>query len=87
MSKNRKAIKDHECILCHQVIKKGTEYRHQRITPWDHPDNEFFFDFKAHKECEKLWHKYGDDVDWMFPCDSGEWDELLEPERMEHEVE
>lgn len=63
----RKARKDHICTLCALKIESGTEYVYQRITPWDHPENESYGDYKAHPECDKFWSsEYGRKVDYEF---------------------
>ena len=40
-----------------------------RVTPWDHPDNESYSDYKTHIECDKAWLKVGRDYDYYFPDD------------------
>ena len=77
MAAIRTARKDHRCLLCEEIIPKGTKYGHQRITPWDHPDNECFFTYRAHTECDELWGKVGREWDWEFPDDPGLWKEML----------
>jgi len=51
-----KARKDHVCSLCFGVIPEGIDYINERVTPWDHANNEFFFTYKAHVGCDYLWH-------------------------------
>lgn len=66
----RTARKEHKCILCKRKIIKGEEYEYQRITPWDHAVNEYFFDYKAHKNCDRVWKSdIGALYDWEFPDD------------------
>lgn len=71
-----KARKDYKCTLCGLKIPRGEDYFYQRITPWDHPDNEIFSDFRAHKECEKLWQEIGESWDYLFPDPADFRDEL-----------
>lgn len=73
--KKRIARKRHSCSLCHETIEPTSKYQYERITPWDHPDNESYFDYKAHLNCHKLWMEDGGEwFDWNFPLDGGEWD-------------
>jgi hypothetical protein len=74
----RKARKEHICTLCQKVIKAGKQYEYQRLTPWDHSENEYFFDYKAHISCDTTWHKVGCDYDWVFPAGKYEWAEMTE---------
>lgn len=55
-----KARKDYTCDLCELLISKGSDYHYQRVTPWDHPANERFGDFRAHRYCYSVWVK----LDW-----------------------
>jgi hypothetical protein len=74
----RKANRKHICSLCHQTIKINTKYIYKRITPWDHIDNESFFDYKAHESCDTMWmQRIGITVDYVLPLDKYEWDEYL----------
>ena len=70
------ARKKHICTLCHRPILKGTRYIYETIKPWSHPDNESYSVYKAHLRCHKLWLDVGDGVDWIFPADNYEWDQL-----------
>jgi hypothetical protein len=71
--------KTHVCTLCHEVIPKDRFYIYHKVTPWDHPDNETFGVYKAHKKCNELWvNGVGEMVDYSFPSDGNEWEELLE---------
>lgn len=74
----RKARKDHICTLCFETIRAGGEYIYQRITPWDHSENEGFFNFKAHGGCYAMWDDVAQENDGMFPSDKGEWAEMID---------
>jgi hypothetical protein len=64
----RKARKPHLCTLCGERIEAGEHYHYTRVTPWDHPDNEGYFDYRAHEDCDAFWsEEYGVGVDWEFP--------------------
>jgi hypothetical protein len=76
-SVKRKAKKDHRCSLCALVIAAGDEYIYQRITPWDHAENDSFSDYKAHVDCDALWSDVGSDCDWMLPAGRQEWLESI----------
>lgn len=76
--KTVKARREHQCELCKLPIKKGESYYKERITPWDHPDNEGYFTFKAHDKCSDVWFAIGDDYDWRYPDDGGYWLETME---------
>ena len=69
-----KARKAHVCDLCFEKIEKGENYHRQDIMPWDHPDNECFFTFKAHVKCYEIWLVVGADYYWDFPPNKSEWD-------------
>ena len=71
-----KARKKHTCTLCHEHIEKGEDYVYATITIWDHPDNETFGTYKAHKDCDEIWNNgLGRERDWIFPDDKYEWAE------------
>ena len=72
------ARKDYRCDFCGEAIPKASEYFTQRITPWDHPDNEGFFTHRAHARCEEVWNLVGTSYDWEWDhgCES-EWKEIL----------
>lgn len=56
------------CDLCGLAIPLGTEYYYRRLTPWDHPENERYSDYRAHIECNEFWSSgWGLDHDWEFP--------------------
>jgi hypothetical protein len=74
----RKARKDHVCSLCFDAIRAGSEYFYQRVTPWDHSENDSFFNFKAHGGCYAIWDDIAQDNDGMLPSDKEEWDEMTE---------
>ena len=72
----RKARKEHRCTLCFEPIAKGTEYLYERVTPWLHPDNDGFSDYKVHKKCDKIFMKVGPDFDMFFPSDKSDWADM-----------
>jgi len=72
-----KARKDHRCSFCCEMITKGTRYICQRVTPWDHADNECFFTIKAHVECDSIWQQVGSEFDWQLPDGKIDWEEML----------
>lgn len=51
----RTARCEHHCDLCGRSIPVGHRYVHERLTPWDHPDNEGFYAFRAHVRCRDAW--------------------------------
>lgn len=59
-----KARKDYHCDLCHFLIRKDTLYHYQRVTPWEHPENESFGNYRAHNYCNALWSRIGQESDW-----------------------
>jgi hypothetical protein len=76
-----KARKKHMCTLCHESILKGENYIYNKITIWDHSENDTFGTYKAHNKCDDLWiNGIGKDMDWMFPTDKYEWNEELNHE-------
>lgn len=76
----RVARKQHWCTLCGQSIEVGEHYIYQRITPWDHPDNDGFFSYRAHEECNRFWvAEFAYDADGIFPIgDEGEFREYMQ---------
>lgn len=60
------------------MIQKGEVYEYVRVTPWDHQDNDDFFDYKAHVSCDEIWETVNHEVDGMLPRDAGEWEEMKE---------
>ena len=76
-AKLRVARKPHYCTLCGELISAGEHYVYQRITPWDHPDNDGFFSYRAHEECDRFWHaEYADSTERELPV--GTEDEFRE---------
>lgn len=73
----RKARKEHQCSLCFGKINPGDKYNYRRLTPWDHSENDCFFDYKAHLICNDTWNGLGDYCDWELPMNREEWLELL----------
>lgn len=51
----RLARREHHCDLCDRSIPSGHRYVDERLTPWDHPDNERFTTFRAHVRCRDAW--------------------------------
>ena len=82
MSDKRKARKDHQCTLCFKTIGAGETYIYRRITPWDHCDNDSFFDYKAHVECDNIWMENALDWDGCLPFDAVEWAEMIGAEEV-----
>lgn len=74
------ARKPHVCTLCDLTIPPGADYIYERITPWDHPDNERYFTFKAHRVCERAWRDADELNDGLLPTAGWEflWDFLGE---------
>ena len=72
----RVARKRHVCTLCGLPIAPLTRYFYQRITPWDHPENETYFDFKAHPRCESVWQSVAHESDGILPEPTDFWDDL-----------
>ena len=70
----RHSQKIHTCTLCEEDIPANAMYMYARITPWDHPENECFMDYKTHLHCDELWKEYGGEFDWIFP-EPYEWRE------------
>ncbi len=65
--KFRTARKEHFCTFCELPIFRFTQYHWERITPWDHADNETFSTMRAHLWCIKRWDRVGDLYEWNFP--------------------
>ena len=68
----RKARKQHICSLCDQPIQQGEHYRHARLGPMHHPENEGFFSYRAHEECHRYWWDVVDPDDGFLPQEP--WD-------------
>lgn len=68
-TERRKARKEHRCTLCGEPIVSGTDYVYDRITPWDHEENDTFMNYRAHPLCHDLWIDIGDGWDWEFPSE------------------
>lgn len=69
----RVARKPHRCTHCNRTIRVGESYAFKRITPWDHPDNEAFFTYRAHERCEAYWNEIGYEYEWQFRDDPEEF--------------
>lgn len=69
----RLARKGHRCDFCGEAIATGDEYFRVRLTPWDHPDNEGFFTWRAHPFCHELWMAAGPDWGWEWGDDPAAW--------------
>jgi len=65
----RRARKTHRCELCERPIRKGRLHVYERITPWDHWENDHYFTYRAHLSCDRAWHAFGEDWDWYLPGD------------------
>lgn len=64
----RTARKEHRCLLCARAIPRGTRYRYCRVTPWGHPLNDGFFDYRAHERCDEFFYgEYGQNFEMEFP--------------------
>lgn len=79
----RRARKRHICEHCQQHILPGTLYEYARITPWDHPDNEGYSNYRAHLRCNDLWGEVGEETDWIFGWDPDEWQRRRRTEDLE----
>jgi len=73
----RIAQKDHICSFCALPIPKGARYWYEKMTPWDHEDNDGFFTCKAHEACRELWVNVASDFEYRFPDDPFEWRRML----------
>lgn len=69
----RKARKEHICTLCNFPIRMGERYEFRRITPWDHPDNDGFFSYHAHCQCDHAWNNIAPDWDYLFPVECSDF--------------
>jgi hypothetical protein len=58
--KNRKARKEHRCVLCGGEIAKGEKYHDEIFYPSENPVNETPFNYKAHLDC----HEFPLEQDW-----------------------
>ncbi|HEX6971533.1 MAG TPA: hypothetical protein VF234_04890 [Limnochordia bacterium] len=73
------ARKAHTCTLCGERIPPRTPYYYERVRPWDHEENEGFFDLRAHERCHEFWRGgYGERMDWTFPASGLEQREFRE---------
>jgi len=43
------------------------------MTPWDHPVNEDFFDYRAHLRCHRFYDEIAEHYDFEFPDDPVEF--------------
>jgi hypothetical protein len=77
----RTARKRHKCTLCGEPITPGSTYIFERITPWDHSDNDSYFSYKAHHICNEVWLEVCDDYDCIFPDNAEEWKQELIAQR------
>jgi len=77
----RTARVEHLCTHCNLPIPVGVKYWCERVTPWDHPENERYFSYKAHAKCRELWNEIGGDYDWEFFDDHHEWRQALKDRR------
>lgn len=64
----RRAVKTHRCSLCWRLIAPteltGERYWDERLTPWDHPDNDGYGQFKAHGLCLSALYAIEADDSW-----------------------
>ena len=74
-----RASQEQRCTLCGLAIPTSEVYWRERMTPWDHQDNDGFFTLKAHKACYEFWDAdYADRVDGLFPVGTeGEFREAM----------
>jgi hypothetical protein len=75
------ARKDHRCCFCYKKISKGTDYRRETLRPWDHPDNEGFFEAKGHHRCWEIFDMVRRDFDNLLPDSRGEFREMVHEAR------
>jgi len=68
----RRARKEHRCTLCGETIARGDQHAYQRITPWGHPVNEDFFDYRAHRDCDRIWLAVAAEYDNELPAERDE---------------
>jgi hypothetical protein len=71
------ARKDHRCTFCRRKIYKGRQYSRATVAPWDHPDNDGFFEMKAHPICERIFYMVASDYDNLFPEGKQEFREMV----------
>lgn len=62
-----KGRKTHRCTLCDLPILAGELSWSERLTPWDHPDNDSYGQFRAHQLCEEIWREMCQEYDGTFP--------------------
>lgn len=72
--KDKKARKQHRCVLCGCPIKPLEIYKYATVRPWDHPDNDGYSEYKAHVTCDEHWHDHGELFGWSFPNLGDNWD-------------
>lgn len=57
-----KGQKRYRCCLCGRLIPKGMRHVYERLTPWDHPDNDSYGDWRVHRLCDRaaqrMWSAY-----------------------------
>lgn len=71
-----KARKQHRCALCPWPIEVGVEHISERVTPWAHPDNEHFWQFRGHLHCERIYRDVCAEWGWEdVACDESIWGE------------
>src|SRR5664279_5061360 len=76
-----RARKFYRCEFCRRLIFKGSRYWYERITPWDHPDNESYSTLRLHKRCMEAWGSSAcGDCDDEWPDDTHWWRREVLPE-------
>lgn len=74
-----KSRKEYNCTYCGEKILKATMYFNINITPWCHPDNDSYYNWKVHKDCKELGDKfYWDDDNKGVFADESYQDEFIE---------
>lgn len=75
-----RARKAHRCDVCGYRIEPRTLYCAETVYPGDGNDNDEIFTYRAHPDCDVLYRRFGEAMDWEFPAlsDWGFWIEVLD---------
>lgn len=78
MNNIRLSKKEHQCMLCFEIIPPKTLYSNYVVTPWN-SSNDDFFTHKSHISCNNIWQRYMDKYYWTenyYPYYKQEWDDI-----------